>query len=406
MIAALLALALTGPTRAPLVVRPGGAFPTLSSALARARSGDTILVEPGTYREPTIRVTRPVTILGHDWPVLDGALATDILIVAADDVTVRGIAFRNVGPSFADDRAALRVAGAGGCRIESNRFDRTFFAIYLARASRCTVTGNVIHGSRGGQSENANAIHLYASHDILVSDNVVSGHRDGIYLEFARGAVIRRNVSSDNSRYGLHFMFSDSCEYTDNAFRRNAAGVAVMYSHYVAMTGNEFSGSRGPASYGLLLKELRDSRIVRNRFDSSTVGLHVEGSNRTWIEGNEFTADGWGLRLMADADDVTVVGNRFEGNSFDLTTNSTATRALLQGNYWARYQGYDLDRDGYGDVPFAPVRLFALIVEQHPAALVLARSPLVDLLDAAERTFPVLTPGSLVDPHPAMRWSR
>ena len=406
MILPLLLAVLAGTPRTPLIVRAGGVFPTLSSALAQARPNDTILVEAGTYREPTIRVTRPVTILGRGWPVLDGALATDILVVAADDVTLRGLTFRNVAPSFADDRAAVRVAGVSGCHIDDDRFDRTFFAIYLARASHCTVAGNVIRGSSEGQSENANAIHLYASHHVLVSDNIVSGHRDGIYLEFARRTIIRRNVSSGNSRYGLHFMFSDSCEYVDNAFRGNAAGVAVMYSHHVAMIGNEFSGSRGPASYGLLLKELRDSRIIHNRFDSNTVGLHVEGSDRTWIEANEFTADGWGLRLMADADDVSVIGNRFEGNSFDLSTNSVETRARLAGNYWARYQGYDLDRDGHGDVPFAPVRLFALIVEQHPAALILARSPLVDLLDAAERTFPVLTPGSLADQHPLMRWSR
>ena len=50
----------------------------------------------------------------------------------------------------------------------------------------------------------------------------------------------------------------------------------------------------------------------------------------------------------------------------------------------------------------APVRLFALLVEQSPAALVLTRSLLVDVLDIAERVMPALTPETLRDAAPLM----
>jgi nitrous oxidase accessory protein len=43
------------------------------------------------------------------------------------------------------------------------------------------------------------------------------------------------------------------------------------------------------------------------------------------------------------------------------------------------------------------------VVEQHPPALVLLRSPMVGLLDAAEHVLPVLTPAAIVDPRPLMR---
>ena len=65
---------------------------------------------------------------------------------------------------------------------------------------------------------------------------------------------------------------------------------------------------------------------------------------------------------------------------------------MFTGNWWDHYRGYDLDRDGVGDVPYPPVRLFALVVEQSEPSLILLRSPFVDLLDAAERVMPVLTP--------------
>ena len=53
-------------------------------------------------------------------------------------------------------------------------------------------------------------------------------------------------------------------------------------------------------------------------------------------------------------------------------------------------------------MPFRPVRLFSLVVEQNEPALVLQRSLLVGLLDLAEAVFPVLTPAKLADADPSL----
>jgi nitrous oxidase accessory protein len=84
-------------------------------------------------------------------------------------------------------------------------------------------------------------------------------------------------------------------------------------------------------------------------------------------------------------------------------TNSANATSEFSGNYWDRYSGYDLDHDGVGDVPFAPVRLFALIVQQNQPTLILLRSFFVSLLDAAERVAPILTPPTMIDRAPLMR---
>jgi nitrous oxidase accessory protein len=89
-----------------------------------------------------------------------------------------------------------------------------------------------------------------------------------------------------------------------------------------------------------------------------------------------------------------------------MATNSRATDALVAGNWWDRYQGYDLNRDGLGDVAFRPVRLFSLLVASYPPSVILMRSTFVDLLDTAERTLPILTPETLVDASPLMRIPR
>ncbi|HEY0971896.1 MAG TPA: nitrous oxide reductase family maturation protein NosD [Gemmatimonadales bacterium] len=384
-------------------VSPAGPVRTIAEAVSRADSGARIIVRPGVYIEPTILVDRPVEIVGDSFPVLDGEGERQIMTVVADGVTVRGLHFRNVGASYMEDRAALRVAGASGCVIQGNRFEETFFGVYLAQASSCRVEGNDIYGTGKTESNTGNGIHLWTSRDVVISDNRIRGHRDGIYLEFARATQVRDNVSERNLRYGLHFMYADSCDYARNVFARNHAGVAVMYTKEVHMDGNRFEENWGPAAYGLLLKEISDVRITGNTFAGNSTALFADGTNRMVVEGNAFLRNGFAVRLRANAQESRFAANDFAGNSFDVATNSRYNSTEFRGNYWDAYRGYDLDRDGVGDVPFRPVRLFSLLVEHYPPTLALMRSLLVDLLDAAERVIPALTPETLIDSSPAMR---
>src|SRR5690349_11014534 len=118
-------------------VSSAGDVRTIGAAVARATPGTTIIVHAGTYREPTIVVDKPVTIVGEGRPVVDGEGVREIIVVRADDVTVRGLVLRNVGSSYVEDRAALRVSKSRGCAIEDNRIEDGFFGIYLAEVTDC-----------------------------------------------------------------------------------------------------------------------------------------------------------------------------------------------------------------------------------------------------------------------------
>lgn len=378
----------------------------ITDAVSRVARHGVVVVEAGVYTEPTIVLRQPLTLEGRPGAILDGEGERELVAIGADSVTVRGFVLRNTGTSQATDRAALRVVEAAGCLIEHNTFENTLFGVYLQRASACLVRRNVLTGMAGSQTVTGNGLHAWSSTGIVFEDNRITGHRDGIYFEFSRHGVARRNISEQSRRYGLHFMFSDSCRYEGNTFRDNESGVAVMYAKYVTMSDNRFERSRGSAAYGLLLKEISDSEIRRNRFVDNSVGLHMEGANRNAVADNDFVRNGWALRVLADAQDNRITGNAFTGNVFDVGTNSRQNYSTFAGNWFERYRGYDLDRDGRGDVPHAPVRLFALLVEQSPAALVLVRSLLVDLLDVAERVIPTLTPQTLRDEAPLMRAPR
>lgn len=376
---------------------------TIARAIHAAQAGDTVRIAAGVYSEPTIVVDKPLTLLADSGAVLDGLGNQSLVLVTADDVTISGFLLRNTGSAQVEERAAIKVSQAERCRISHNIMENTAFGVYLQQTVGCTVADNLLVGSGGSQSETGNGIHVWSSSGAIITNNRVQGHRDGIYFEFVDHGQVRNNTSRGNSRYGMHFMFSNDCRYEDNHFLNNGNGVAVMYTNRVTMVGNSFERSFGAASYGLLLKDINDSEIRRNRFIENTTALHLEGSNRNVVSDNEFSRNGLAVRLLASAQDNVLSGNSFVGNAFDAGTNSRSSTSRFTGNYWDRYRGYDLDRNGVGDAPFAPVRLFALIVEQSPAALILLRSVFVDLLDLAEKVLPVLTPVALRDTAPLMQ---
>jgi nitrous oxidase accessory protein len=388
---------------ATIVVRAGSPVPTLAAAIALARPGDTIVVEAGRYRESALVVDKPVAIIGRGAPVVEGSGEHTIFRVTANGVSIEGLVIRKVDPSNVEERAGIRLDSVRTCTIRDNRLEDTFFGIYGTAVADCRILHNQVIGPGRSEQESGNAIHLWSSREVRVEGNHVEGYRDGIYLEFVKESRLVDNVSRRNRRYGLHFMFSDSCRYERNAFEANGAGVAVMYTRQVTMVGNRFDHNRGQAAYGLLLKDIGDSRLEDNTFEANTVALHMEGANRVAAVGNRFTSNGWAIRVLANSLDNRFEGNLFVGNAFDVATNSRQNNSVFVANYWDRYRGYDLDRDGYGDAAFRPVRLFSLVVEQNEPSLVLLRSPFVDLLDAAERLLPILTPETLVDRRPLLR---
>ena len=386
-----------------LRVGPGTAHASLAAGLAVADSGDTILVGPGVYLEKGLVAEKPVTLQGEGWPVLDAEGGITILDIRANGVRVSGLVFRNVGVNYLKEHGAIWITGAADVEVTGNRFEHVFFGVYGAQARRAVIRDNTFEGLRGKETANGNGLHFWKSDSITILGNHVAGHRDGIYLEFTGNCTVAENVCEGNVRYGLHFMYANGNYYRGNTFRGNGAGVAVMYSRRVDMRGNRFEKNWGASSYGLLLKSIRDSRIEDNRFERNTVAIFQEASSGLSLTGNAFIANGWALRIIADCDNNRFEANRFQGNTFDVAYNASPTNTnIFRRNSWDRYAGWDLDRDGLGDVPHRPVELFPAIMQEHPQAMALLRSHFVTLINVVERLFPTLSPASLEDAQPLM----
>lgn len=381
----------------------GQTYTTLHAAVARAQPGDTVFLHEGTYREGNLTISLPLCLIGIGYPILDGQHNCEIITVTASDVTIRGIEICNSGQLSTLDLAGIKVLSANRVIIENNRLRDCNFGIYLSNTSDCRVMANDVQGIIKEEQNSGNGIHVWKSTRAIIAENHLKNHRDGIYFEFVSDTEIRYNNSEQNLRYGLHFMFSHNDHYHHNWFHHNGAGVAVMYSRQVQMNENEFGYNWGGSAYGLLLKDISDSHIWKNNFEHNSAAVYMEGASRILLEYNQFRENGWALRVQASCDANVVRQNNFFGNSFDVSTNGSLVLNTFEGNYWDRYEGYDLHRDNIGDVPFRPVSLYAVVVERMPYGLMLMRSFMVYLMDKAEKIIPSLTPEQLMDEKPAMQ---
>jgi nitrous oxidase accessory protein len=385
-----------------IVLQYGGRVTSIHQAIESANNGDRIIVKQGFYNEGNIIIDKSVELIGENLPVIDGANNTEIITVHADNVLIRGFIVQNSGASNLKDMAGIKIENSKNCRIESNELINNFFAVYLGNSSYCSVISNNIHSNAVSESSSGNGIHLWKCNNILIDNNSVTGHRDGIYFEFVTNSKVTGNISRNNLRYGLHFMFSHGDTYENNTFGSNGAGVAVMYTKNVKMISNRFENNWGPNAYGLLLKDIENSFIFKNTFYKNTTAVFMEGGIRLYFNDNDFTENGWAMKIQGDCTDDTLIHNNFTGNTFDISTNSSRNPNVFSENYWDKYNGYDLNRDGIGDVPYRPVSLFSIMIDRTPETIFLLRSFIVNLLDLAEKVAPVFIPETLTDEHPLM----
>ncbi len=379
------------------------AHKNINEAIVTARDGDTVMVDAGHYKEKTVLVNKKISLIGVGYPVLDGEYKYEIVSIKSNGVLLEGFRIVSSGVSSLEDISGIKIYDRNNVVVKNNILENTFFGIYIQNSSNCLIQFNQVSASNKEEQQSGNGIHCWKSNNLQIISNKISGHRDGIYFEFVTNSRISQNNASSNLRYGLHFMFSHNNSYIANNFRNNGAGVSVMYSHGVKMLNNVFQENWGDGSYGLLLKEITDSQIEGNSFIKNTSGIYMEGASRIIMQNNLFKDNGWAMKIQASCMDIKVTKNNFIGNTFDIGTNGTLVLNTFNYNYWDKYDGYDLNKDLIGDIPYRPVSMFSMIVEKYPPAMLLFRSFFTSLLDKTEKIIPSLTPEKLKDNNPMMK---
>lgn len=386
-----------------VIVCPSCEINSIKTAVEKADSFDRIQISEGIYNEFDITINKPLELVGIDRPTIDVQSKGYGIIIKSNNVSISGLRIIHIGTSYTKDFAAIYITKSKYFVVENTELENVFFGVLVEKSHKGTIANNHISSDAVVEAGSGNGVHMWHSSHIEVKENLLHNLRDGIYFEFVTNSTITNNLSHHNLRYGLHFMFSNENEYHYNTFRNNGAGVAVMFSKKIIMTHNTFTKNWGSASYGLLLKEIYDAEIENNTIQENTIGIYAEGSTRINYVNNNFVGNGWAIKISGACYTNLFHDNNFLTNSFDVSYNSKVNDNNFNHNFWSSYTGYDLDKNGIGDVPFRPVKLFSYIVNRTPETILLLRSLFVEILNFSEKVSPVFTPDNLKDNEPLMK---
>ncbi|TGK96467.1 nitrous oxide reductase family maturation protein NosD [Leptospira brenneri] len=376
---------------------------SVKQAISISQNGDTIKIQSGTYQEGFLPITKSISIIGETGVVIDGLKQNHVFGVYANGVRLQNLKIIGSGISDLSEFAGVYSEKANDCFFTNLVLEDNVYGFYLAETSGCTLKDNISIGNAENEVLGGNGIHLWSSNHNKIIGNQLQKHRDGIYLEFSENLEIEGNQSEENIRYGMHFMFSGHNQFNKNIFKNNSAGVAVMYSKNITMEENQFIENWGESSNGILLKDIADSKLLKNRFEGNTIAVFADGITNIEFLQNDFINNGWGIKILGNTDHNQIKDNNFIKNVFDVSTNTKSTTNEFINNYWDHYEGYDLDKDHIGDVPHKTIHFFGYWIAVYPFLMVLYESPVVLFLQGIEKAFPIVTPIEFEDQHPRMK---
>jgi nitrous oxidase accessory protein len=404
--AASLCLALSG-FCAAAEVRAGGdsTYRTIREALRAAQAGDTVIVSPGEYRESLV-IDKPVILAGDAMPHIRGSNDGDVVVIQADDVTLRGFKISGSGDRMMASDAGVKIVGSRAT-VQANQLFDNLFGIYLKGCTKAVVERNRIEGRAAVDIGRRGAgIHFYDARDNVIRGNKVSFVRDGVYFDHSDNNTVERNEFS-HLRYGVHYMYCSDNRFLQNLFRDSIGGVAIMYTERVTFRDNQILNNRqGYNAFGLLLKDCLDSVAERNVIINNVNGIFLDSSHRNQFRRNLIAYNDVGVLLYASSLNNVFSENDFIGNQAVLHTVGRADARWESGghgNYYSRYFGPDLDGNGIGDTPYRIQDAFEYLEGNRPILGLFLNSAAADALAAAERVLPLVPSSHEVDNAPMMR---
>ncbi len=392
---------------AEILVAPEGPVRTLAAAVAAAADGDVVRVEGGVHAGGLV-VDRPLHLIGVGWPVVEGGGRGTVVTVRAAGTTIEGFAIRGSGELLDEENSGIAVE-APEATVRGNRLEDVLFGIYLREAPGSRVVGNAIRGKDLPLARRGDAIRVWYSDGVEIADNDVEAGRD-VVLWYSNRLVVRGNRVRDG-RYGLHFMYCDDAAIEGNLLYGNSVGAFLMYSRRLRLTDNAIARNHGPSGYGVGLKDMDDALVAGNLFVGNRVGAFLDNSPReirssSRLSANAFAGNDVGVLLMPNVRRAEIVGNGFVENGEQVglagAGGDPEANVWLE-NHWSDYAGYDLDGDGFGDLPYRAERLFEGLADRHPELRIFLHAPATRALDFAAVAFPIVRPRpKLTDPRPRM----
>jgi len=348
----------TGAGTTHVVAATGGDFTSIADAVAAAKDGDTIKVQPGTYVEAIV-IDKDITLMGdgpredivimavdEEGPVVDinvtgfvetdpyglwltapGASVSDLtvstprnaagLLVTTGSPILERLSFNGIEPekttSFDDGYLAMIFAGDSSPTIRESSWDG--YAAVRDGAS-ATFDGNTI---------TANTVSVDGPGETSVRNNTFLDG-GGVSMSWKATGVVEGNELTDGY---IGVDTGSSVEVRGNTIDGETGSAAIYISDagtHADVTGNTVTNGKT----GVWLGTGSTATVESNTLDVSGVGIVVGGSEATTIDGNTIEGDGAGI-VITSSGSPTITGNTIDVGGRGIAVGFGAT-PTVNGN--------------------------------------------------------------------------
>ena len=362
--------------------------------------GGVLHLGSGTYYGP-VKITKPITIEGEGYPIVDGRGEGDVVLVTANGVSILGLKIMNSNPDISRDSAGIKVT-ANNSRIFGNIIENTLFGVYLQGARYTLVEGNNMIGfSFKDINDKGHAVYLWYSFDATVKENNITSFKDGMQIDHSYDSRFEGNTIT-SSRYGVHLMYSANIKINGNIVAHNLVGMALMYSQDLEVIQNTVRENRGVAvSDGIFVRENGEAKIERNTIYGHMNGLVIESSPypptaEQMVANNMIAFNNVGL--VADSNSGGIIqGNNFVENLEQVrVTGASTSRIRWSGNFWSDYRGL-------GDIAHVVENPLEDLMDDYPQLRVFAYSPAYMSLELFKKSLPAIPKVRAIDNSPSVK---
>lgn len=381
-------------------------FEQLRSAVERSDGPDRIALTPGVFHGDLV-IRRSLRIDGSKGTVLEGTGDGSVITVRASDVALGNFVVRHSGRRHTTEDAAIKATGQ---RVTISRIlvEDSLFGVSLLECHECLVEKVHVRGNGDDSELRGDGLKLWESDGSTVRGCQVDDARD-VVVWYTKRATVEANVVR-RSRYGAHFMYAHDAVVRGNRFESNVVGVFVMYSLRLRVERNALLAARGAAGIGLGFKDSDLVDVQGNWMIANTVGVYLDNTPRTPdapvnISKNVIALNDVAFRLHGPGGGVHLRGNEVANNAIVVEVDGGGNARAIDatGNHFSDYEGYDLDGDGVGDVPYQVKALSSELTGKVPVLKVFNGSAALGAIDAVARSAPVLATNLLfVDAHPSL----
>jgi len=392
------------------------------SILKEVPPNSRVIVNGGVYKGKIV-IDKPLELIGKNYPIIDGQGEGHVVLVKAP-CKISGFTLRNSGTNLLSEDSGIMVENVSGVFIEGNKIEDVLFGIYLKNSQGVVIKDNFISGKDLPLSMRGDGIRLWYSRSVTLENNTVVGVRD-VVIWYSYDVLAKGNKVF-HSRYGLHYMYSNGNILEGNEFIGNIVGAFIMFSRRILVKNNVFGSSKFLTGIGIGLKDASYIVITQNLIADNTIGIYLANSP-------EFT----GEIINSDLEDSQVLegvsyGNIIRKNVFAFNTKCMSflppayPNLISENTFWANifiaeyqgvsqdknlwysnfydiYRGFDMNKDGYGDIPFEYSSLFLKVLADNPNLSFFYISPLKFFIEQLSLILPFFKPDPVfVDIRPSI----